>query len=62
MTSSTGTEPDDLVALMKRCGIPITRENYLHLAYFGEIPDPWGAELEANLPVELQDWSQFKGA
>jgi hypothetical protein len=61
MTSPTDSEPDDvLLALMKRDGIPITRENYLHIAYFGDIPEPWGAELEANLPVQLQDWSQFE--
>jgi hypothetical protein len=45
---------------MKRDGIPITRENYLHIAYFGDVPDPWGAELEAELPPQLPDWSQFE--
>jgi hypothetical protein len=56
----TGTEDDGVLRIMREAGIPVTRENYLHIAYFSEIPDPWGAELEVNLPVELQDWSQFK--
>ena len=43
---------------MKSRGIPAIREIYLHLAYFGEIPDPWTPELEADLPVELQDRSK----
>jgi hypothetical protein len=25
-----------------------------------EKPEPWTAEHEADLPKELQDWSQFK--
>jgi hypothetical protein len=35
------------------------RENYLHLAFFGEIPDPWTTEHVADLPAEFQDWSKF---
>jgi hypothetical protein len=35
---------------MQRCNIPLTRENYLEMAYFGEAPDPLPAELEADLP------------
>jgi hypothetical protein len=50
---------DPVVALMKKCNIPITRQNYLDLAYCGQLPE-WGAELESNLPAELQDWSQFE--
>ena len=44
---------DPLVALMHRFGIQATRESYLELAYMGEVPDPLGAEQEADLPVEL---------
>jgi hypothetical protein len=33
------------------------RTNYIQLAYWGEIPDPWTAEREQQLPVELQDWT-----
>jgi hypothetical protein len=41
-------------------GTPVTRQDYLHLAYFGEIPDPWTAEHEADMPIEPQDWSRFE--
>jgi hypothetical protein len=34
------TMEEQLLALMKNRGVPITRENYLHLALFREIPDP----------------------
>ena len=45
---------DPLVSLMKRFNIPITRENYLNLAYMGEVPEELGAEQEADLPPEIQ--------
>lgn len=49
-----------VIRVMQRAGIPITRENYI--AYnWPEIPNPWPAELEAELPPFLQDWSQFGG-
>jgi hypothetical protein len=56
----TGTGDDTVTRLMTRYNIPMTRENYLHMAYGSDLPEPWGAELEANLPQQLQDWSQFK--
>ncbi len=40
-------------------GIPVTRENYIDLAW-GANPPEWNAELEAELPQELQNWSLFK--
>ena len=46
---------DPLVSLMQRFGIPVSRESYLDLAYFGEAPEPLGAELEADMPPELQE-------
>ena len=49
---------DPLVAMMKRDGIPVTRQNYLQMAYPTGLPE-WSAELEAEMPPELQDWSQF---
>ena len=51
---------DSVIEMMKEHSIPITRENYLHLNYMGEIPDPWTAEHEAELPRRLQDWTKFK--
>ncbi len=57
--TQTGTADDTVTRLMKRYKIPMTRENYLGLAYGDQRPE-WGAELEASLPPQLQDWSQFK--
>ena len=51
--------PDDVTELMRESGVPITRENYIDAAWGGE-PPPWNAELEAQLPEELQDWSLYK--
>jgi hypothetical protein len=31
---------DPLPALMRRYNIPLTRQNYLELAYTGDVPDP----------------------
>ena len=39
-----GSDQDGVLGLMKRYGIPITRQNYLDLAYMGEVP----AELSAE--------------
>jgi hypothetical protein len=44
---------------MKRHDLPITRENYIKLAWGSSIPDPWTPDDEAELPNELQDWTQF---
>lgn len=49
---------DPVVKQMRADGTPITRENYIEMAW-PEVPDPWLPEHEAELPVELQDWSQF---
>jgi hypothetical protein len=49
-TPPPGSQGDDLTRWMQRANIPLTRENYLEMAYFGEAPDPLPAELEADLP------------
>jgi hypothetical protein len=42
---------DDIVlAWMKKEGVPLTRENYLHIAYLGNPPDEIGGEIEASIP------------
>jgi hypothetical protein len=41
---------------MRAHDVPVTRENCLVLAYPGGPPEPWPAELEVELPVELQQW------
>lgn len=51
-----GVETEDpLLALMKEHNIPLTRENYLTLAYMGDQPD-WCPELESEIPEQFQDW------
>jgi hypothetical protein len=44
---------DPLIKLMRRFNIPVTREDYLNLAYMGEVPSPLSAEQEADLPPEV---------
>jgi hypothetical protein len=51
---TTTKHSDPLVRLMKRFGIPVTREDYLELAYMGEVPKELSAEQEAELPPEIQ--------
>jgi ribosomal protein L37E len=45
---------DGTVQLMAKHGIPITRENYLMLAFGGTMPDePLDEEIEAEIPREV---------
>lgn len=48
---------DIVLEFMKQEGIPLTRENYLAIAYPTpeDVPDPWTAELEMDLPRELRE-------
>ena len=47
--------PDGTVRLLEKFGIPVTRENYLRLAFAGNPPqEPLDGEIEAELPIELQ--------
>jgi hypothetical protein len=41
---------------MRNFNIPITRENYLDLAYMGDVPSPLSAEEEAELPPEIRQF------
>jgi hypothetical protein len=45
---------DIMVRFLKERGIPVTRENYLGVMYLSQPPDEPGAEVEAELPEELQ--------
>lgn len=47
-------EPDPLLSLMRRFNVPITREDYLTLAYLGQVPEELSAEEESGLPVEVR--------
>lgn len=43
---------------MKKEGIPLTKENYLYIAYMGNPPEKLSAEEEAMLPEGLTDDSE----
>jgi hypothetical protein len=49
----TGTE-DGVLALMRRYKMPMTRENYIQLAFMGEPPAEWTPEHEADLPPQFR--------
>ncbi len=44
---------DSVVALMERFGLPMTREQYLELAFMGGAAE-LGAEEEADIPEQFQ--------
>jgi hypothetical protein len=45
---------DSVIEFMKRHNIPMTRENYLDVAYMGNPPEVLDAEEEYNLPEQFQ--------
>ena len=46
---------DDIVLdAMKKNNIPLTRPNYLDIAYMGNPPDEIGGEIEASIPKEIK--------
>jgi hypothetical protein len=45
---------DIVIAKMQELNVPMTGQNYLEFAFFGEIPDEIDAELEAMLPRQFQ--------
>lgn len=48
------TLTDDMVLRwMIEKGVPLTRENYLYMAYFGTPPEEIGGEIEASIPKEI---------
>jgi hypothetical protein len=54
LTGTSSEESRPLLDWMRRHDIPITRENYLKLAYPEGLPTPWTIEHERELPPELQ--------
>jgi hypothetical protein len=50
----SGTLRDGTLVALKRYGIPVTRENYLLLAFAGKVPDPLPWEVEEALPEEIR--------
>jgi hypothetical protein len=53
-------EFDCVLLLLKKHSIPVTRENYIMMAYGVESPDPWTWEHEEDLPEHLR--ALFDGA
>ncbi|MGH9699248.1 MAG: hypothetical protein ACRD52_07250 [Candidatus Acidiferrales bacterium] len=48
-------EPQDTVLeLMKKHNVPLTRQNYLDIAYWGNPPEDTGGEIEAEIPWEIK--------
>ena len=39
---------------MKKNDIPLTRANYLDIAYMGNPPEEIGGEIEASIPWEIK--------
>ena len=54
LTPQSGNEQDYVLNLLTKFNLPVTRENYLGLAYPEGLPQTWGAENEAELPKEIQ--------
>jgi hypothetical protein len=48
------SEQEHVLDLLRQFNIPVTRENYLDLAYPEGLPDDWGSEGEAGLPIEIR--------
>jgi hypothetical protein len=44
-----------VLRLMVEKGVPLTRENYLYIAYMGDVPDEIGGEIEASIPKEIDE-------
>lgn len=47
----SGSAPDFVVSLLKKGGLPLTRENYLGLAYPEGVPEDLD---ESSLPPEIR--------
>lgn len=45
---------DPVVQQLLKLRLPVTRENYIELAFFGQRKGELGAEEEAELPEQLQ--------
>ena len=45
---------DAILEKMKEENIPLTRDNYLELLYFGDVPEEIDPEIEAELPEQFQ--------
>ena len=41
---------NEITQLMEKSGLPMDRETYLEIAFFGEVPEELSAEQEADIP------------
>tara|TARA_R110000803_G_C11954883_1_gene318091 strand:- start:65 stop:238 length:174 start_codon:yes stop_codon:yes gene_type:complete len=41
---------DEIAEMMEKAGLPMDRETYLKIAFFGEAPEELSAEQEADIP------------
>jgi hypothetical protein len=46
---------DCVLDFMKAHNIPLTRQNYLDIAYMGNPPEEIGGEIEAEIPQEIRE-------
>lgn len=53
-TPQPGSSEDGVLALMKKFDLPMTREQYIELAFLGEEPEIFGAELEEAMPEQFR--------
>jgi len=49
-----------MARFLEDCQLPLTRENYLRVAYAGDPPE-WSAEAEDDLPPSIRDNSRTFG-
>ena len=49
-----GSGPDFVLEALREHGIPLTRENYLGLAYPEGLPEGWSQVDELTLPPEIR--------
>jgi hypothetical protein len=50
----SGKEQDYVLGLLQKFQLPLTRENYLGLAYPEGLPQDWTAENELELPEQFR--------
>jgi len=57
-SEKAGALMDSVLRFMKQHDVPVTRENYLDVAYLGNPPEELSAEEQAELPEEFQQHSE----
>lgn len=53
-SKSSNTPKDIVLQRMKEYNVPLTRQNYLDMAYMGNPPEDTGGEIEASIPWEVK--------